>query len=1268
MYFKKFFILTIIIISIETQDSENIDNKDFIIKQIEKDKTHNYKLNFNDRQLKDKILEINFDVFSGNAYTNLELNNKQMFQISKSFFDKNEIYKIELLQMETFDNTLSIIINSKENSYYSLSYRFINKDIATKINENYLLMHYIDRVGNERKFDLQHKNFKLSDFYLVIFMPINCQIEVSRQTTPLIQGVNGEYIEYINKNDDDFKKENLIYIVKQMSNNKKCYFYVGGSEVSNNNPFILREQISFPILFTINSLYQSFIYPLAYFDTNVNIKLTMYFESSFTISIFIKDKQIINDNIIGTSGFFQIKKDDLKDCGIYCDIKIYLHSNKDEINYIPIDISFNTNRKNPSILKKGVFRGNIINSNDIAYFGIPIQQNEEGEIIINNKRGNGVLFGKTIKIDENSNSWEELISLPNEDDILENLKYDDINHILKFNKSNTNFCDDEGCLLFVGVKNTDKYNNNNLNFEFNIFARVYDLNKKMENTIIIPPNEFIKGSLSQDKNYYNSYQFIFDKDLIEEIDIEFQSLTCYMIINDKDAFPTGNIYSLKINSGFNQLLKITKDTITLLKQKINLSNGFLILFVGTSIFEQINKDNKSSPYYFRVRPLYKNTSNIIEINSDTETFCSTKENSNCNFKFSLFNYDSYNPFFSYIISEIPSKLKIYYKFVDIKQFDSCSTNSCYEKFLPKEGKENVKIAEKNYIFEEKIDKQNYILISVISPIKNNITIYTLMNNFSSNRKPSFYSVQLLYLKTGSTFTIKVDNYDYNLKITGIDNEAEVNLEGEKSKIIGSSSYLINKNNKGKQIEIKNNLNNIFLGYIYLTIKYNDKIINEAKPGYMKSLLYNDFPIGYYTNLFSNNGYIINFNINGKDRDEFIINSYLINSEILVKLRNNENIDISKNKIKGFADKYNNNGKVFITSKDISNHNSQYIYTIIDKAPNNNKKYDKIDNLFFVSSLDNTDIIPPQNIYINGYLEPKKDVFFRLKKENESQQKMIIELSINSSFVNFSTLEYPLNKKIKEIKNEKFDKNGKKIITINMQNHDSILLHFSRINNYNLNDNNIGTRFIFKYETGLSNLAPSNFKLKDDKVTIKKMDKKKRTITISFKPIYNENNIIPAIYIIKAYNYSNIVNSIGNSFTLIEDDIMMSMEYESDEKQSEIEMEITLKNITTVLFVTGKVKNYNELFGYQNLINPFNEPLNNSDNGNKDDNKKDDNTLTIVVVSIFVIFICIVIIVYIKVKKNKDNVLETIKFLSMRVSDTDDKEEVLIHDDKINELQ
>ena len=33
-----------------------------------------------------------------------------------------------------------------------------------------------------------------------------------------------------------------------------------------------------------------------------------------------------------------------------------------------------------------------------------------------------------------------------------------------------------------------------------------------------------------------------------------------------------------------------------------------------------------------------------------------------------------------------------------------------------------------------------------------------------------------------------------------------------------------------------------------------------------------------------------------------------------------------------------------------------------------------------------------------------------------------------------------------------------------------------------------------------------------------------------------------------------------------------------------------------------------------------------------------------------------------------SLMETIKFLSMRVSDTDDKEEVLIHDDKINELQ
>ena len=138
--------------------------------------------------------------------------------------------------------------------------------------------------------------------------------------------------------------------------------------------------------------------------------------------------------------------------------------------------------------------------------------------------------------------------------------------------------------------------------------------------------------------------------------------------------------------------------------------------------------------------------------------------------------------------------------------------------------------------------------------------------------------------------------------------------------------------------------------------------------------------------------------------------------------------------------------------------------------------------------------------------------------------------------------------------------------------------------------------------------------------------------------------------------------------------MMSKEYESDEKQSEIEMEITLKNITTVLFVTGKVKNYNELFGYQNLINPFNEPLNKTDNGNKDNNKKDDNTLIIVVVSIFVIFICIVIIVYIKVKKNKDNVLETIKFLSMRDILTNKINEIIKwinkenKDDKINELQ
>ena len=84
---------------------------------------------------------------------------------------------------------------------------------------------------------------------------------------------------------------------------------------------------------------------------------------------------------------------------------------------IPIEIVVSSPRKMPSILQKGVFRRIGVNANTTDYYYIEVEKDEEGEIILDIKRGTGIMFVKLVnktRETEHEDAWRRKVILPNE--------------------------------------------------------------------------------------------------------------------------------------------------------------------------------------------------------------------------------------------------------------------------------------------------------------------------------------------------------------------------------------------------------------------------------------------------------------------------------------------------------------------------------------------------------------------------------------------------------------------------------------------------------------------------------------------------------------------------------------------------------------------------------------------------------------------------------------------------------------------------------------
>ena len=241
-------------------------------------------------------------------------------------------------------------------------------------------------------------------------------------------------------------------------------------------------------------------------------------------------------------------------------------------------------------------------------------------------------------------------------------------------------------------------------------------------------NKYIIGYIenSSDVHYY----FYDVQDNCDSIEIEFQSESCSLYINNGEIWPDPGNSRWEINS------KINNNLFTITKEDLLIENlkgiGFRIA-VNSKKFDYI----LSMMYIFRIRVAKRTMKYIIEINSNLDTVCDIKElNGFCDFVYPLSDYEFNigSELFIYAELDVITDLEIFYNSVVNYDFINMNEEEI-NKILPRPGnsrkstenqniKNFIEIKKEDFIIQDNV--KPFALVSIKSSKPSIINIYTSM--------------------------------------------------------------------------------------------------------------------------------------------------------------------------------------------------------------------------------------------------------------------------------------------------------------------------------------------------------------------------------------------------------------------------------------------------------------------------------------------------------------------------------------------------------------
>ena len=476
-------------------------------------------------------------------------------------------------------------------------------------------------------------NFNCSEnkLLLIHFLSIDYQIkldtkEQQKQYIYKISNTNYEvYCIYLDDKSAKFTISPLFFSDKEQNKNRNYPLIINSIEIEDSKISELIVKENDPIFLSFNNKLKKVNLVYKFENNNIGHPLIISFwikeKIKFKIEISDLEKNIIINRTINYKEKIIINPKPKK---IY---NILITQDEGIIINSTMIVKIIQDNSTPLYLQKNQLNlGFIPIGIDYYYYYMEVFKGEEGEIILFNKRQNGILISKIIE--KNNKIIPKINEFPkyNGNDVLSEdyLEFNIYNQKLNFNYSQTKKCE-EGCFLLItyysNISNSLEINGT----EFSLLSRILDEDLFPQITNI-PLDEYI-FSFFDDTSVNIHYYSVFIPYETDNIYIEIE-------INGKNIFVYSKQGITKINSK-----KITDETKKLFEEyqnkiiiKLNKEDIGLSSFKGKYVsfaFENDNNDNDDnhSFYYFRI--LQKNPENnyiIYPLDTNKENICETNNN------------------------------------------------------------------------------------------------------------------------------------------------------------------------------------------------------------------------------------------------------------------------------------------------------------------------------------------------------------------------------------------------------------------------------------------------------------------------------------------------------------------------------------------------------------------------------------------------------------------------------------------------------------------
>ena len=574
------------------------------------------------------------------------------------------------------------------------------------------------------------------------------------------------------------------------------------------------------------------------------------------------------------------------------------------------------------------------------YYYMEAYKGEEGEIMLHNKRHNGILIAELIekKYTDEFNILNNVNIFPNnnkKDEFLNNIDYLQFNEYsqkLSFNFSQTNKCV-KGCYLLINYYCPDFGMDNIEGSEYTLLSRVWDEKEYKSQIVFIPLNEYIFGTFEKysiNIGHHYSLYIPEDNDLIIEIQgSNIKALTQIGILKINILNYNEKYIDLMQQQNEKIIFKLSKDDF---KLKTFKNEYISFIFVYYSLYSDYYSEYFFSKYYFRI--LQQNTNKdyiIYPLDTNKANICQTSEfpknnNYECFFllknDYKEFNYYSY--IYSYGITEVNYNAYLvnqtdYYS-IDIDKIRKLKKIQQRKGFL--------------YLYPK---KENYILVEIKSNYKEILTI-----NFNFNAEMilsppiDIFSYQAFYLSKYKRSDIYINFNlfkEYKIFIQSIRGGGYICLEencDNENKILTSRgmSLSITVSEKNKNFYLGLYQHNYLLVNIKISNHISNDVMDEINYGYeIKNNNKENKIISYYIKDIYNQGIDINFFFNFENENDikniYILGHIIDYEEIKSITTKNELLNYLANEefIIGSFDFYSKNGLIVFDKEKPKNKTS-----------------------------------------------------------------------------------------------------------------------------------------------------------------------------------------------------------------------------------------------------------------------------------------------------------------------------------------------------------